>query len=51
MHRYEYLKDTRNNFHNPYDRGIVKNWMEFFNMIPPLKLGIDESQDSQLFPV
>jgi len=51
MHRYEYLKDSRGNFHNPYDRGFVDNWMEFLHFVPPLKLGIDVGKEGELYSV
>ena len=51
IHRYDYLKDTRGSFHNPYNRGFVKNWMEFLNMTLPLKLGMDDGKGSELFSV
>jgi len=30
--RYNYLKDGRGAFHNPFNRGIVSNVREFFHM-------------------
>lgn len=30
--RYEYLKDGKGNFYNPYDRGILRNILEFFHI-------------------
>ena len=49
--RYEYLKDDSGNFYNPYDRGFIQNWLEFFGRIPPLKLGLDNSKHGELYSV
>lgn len=48
--RYSYLKDEEGDFRNPYDRGLVQNWKEFLNLIPPVALGIDR-KEGDLFSV
>lgn len=35
--RYEYLKDGRGKFYNPFNRGIKNNIMEFLHMKRPLR--------------
>lgn len=39
-----YLKDEKLDFKNPYDRGYLKNLMEYFNILPPVLLGIDQNE-------
>ncbi|KAM4807711.1 uncharacterized protein WCC33_017137 [Rhinophrynus dorsalis] len=34
--KYSYLKDERGEFHNPFDRGLYLNLLEFIHIIPPL---------------
>ncbi|XP_056419704.1 uncharacterized protein LOC130361127 isoform X1 [Hyla sarda] len=34
--KYFYLMDEKGKFYNPFNRGIVKNLLEFFHLIPPL---------------
>ena len=34
--RYAYLQDASGHFYNPYNRGIVNNIKEFFNIKPTL---------------
>ncbi|XP_041356884.1 palmitoyltransferase AKR1-like isoform X2 [Gigantopelta aegis] len=33
--RYQYLKDGKGNFYNPYDRGIKNNFLQFFHLRKP----------------
>ena len=40
LRRYKYLYDENGMYKNPYDRGVVKNWMEFLNLIPSQQFGI-----------
>lgn len=30
--RYDYLKDGKGNFYNPFDKGILRNMSEFFHL-------------------
>jgi len=47
--RYDYLKDSTGAFHNPYDQGALKNFIDFFRgseqtALPPRKI-IEPSED------
>lgn len=33
--RYNYLKNSRGKYHNPFSRGILMNLAEFFLCLPP----------------
>ena len=33
--RYNYLKNNRGKFHNPYNRGVMYNLAEFFLCVQP----------------
>ncbi|XP_005991356.3 uncharacterized protein LOC102348883 [Latimeria chalumnae] len=37
--KYSYLKDKRGHYHNPFDRGIRRNLLEFFHLVRPLEEG------------
>jgi len=36
--RYTYLRDRQTGtYHNPYDKGVLKNWLEYFHLLTPFK--------------
>ncbi|CAL1539768.1 unnamed protein product [Lymnaea stagnalis] len=35
--RYDYLKDGKGSYHNPFDRGFKNNFLEFFHLRPGLR--------------
>ena len=44
--RYNYLKNSRGKYHNPYSRGVIYNLAEFFLCVQPVEL--DEAQALEL---
>ena len=44
--RYNYLKNGRGKYHNPYSRGVIYNLAEFFLCVQPIEL--DEAQCLEL---
>ena len=38
LHRYTYLRNSDGTFHNPFDRGVFKNFVAFFFVDPSRRL-------------